>query len=332
MGSTWSAVVVTEAEAMVEESEVRRIIQAELDAVDEALSTWKDTSDLSRLARASPGESIEAAEVTRDVLRLADPWVLATRGAFNPAVGALVELWGFNSYEETEPPTEIEIEAARELVNWDAVEFDGTTISRSLPGVKIDLSAIAKGHSVDLAAEALLAKGFENFLIEVGGETVVRGSRPGGTPWRIGIEHPIAPEGSDPRSPMSLASHPKIARLVCTDIAVATSGDYRNVREVEGRTVAHALDPRTGRPIDHDLASVTVVATTCATADALATAILVLGPDEGFDLLEEIPDIEGLLLVRTGDPGTPVEMRATSGLNQYGLEWAKAAPPDFRSD
>lgn len=324
MGTMWSAVVVTEAEAMVEEASVRRVIQTELDAVDAALSTWKDTSDLSRLARTDPGTPIETAEVTRDVLRLAAPWVCATDGAFDPAVGALLKVWGFDDHDgSADAPSEAEIEAARELVDWEAIEIDETTVRRTRLGVEIDLSAIAKGHAVDLAAEALLDAGFDDFLLEVGGETVVRGNRPSGTPWRIGIEHPIAPEGVAPRSPLSLVSHPKIARLVCTDVAVATSGDYRNVREVDGRVVAHAIDPRTGRPIEHDLRSVTVVAATCATADALATAALVLGPLEGLELLERTPGVEGLLLVRTGDASAPVASRTTTGIGDYGLEWAE---------
>ena len=128
------------------------------------------------------------------------------------------------------------------------------------------------------------------------------------------VDDPLPPAGSDPLSPMALAPRPPIARLSMTSGGVATSGDYRNVRRVGSRVVSHVIDPRTGYPIDHDLASATVIAPTCAEADGLATATMVLGPIEGLELLEALEGVEGYLLVRTHNAEAPIEAIMTSGM------------------
>lgn len=329
MGTTWSAVVTLQSGEAYED--VVQLIQDELDAVDRALSTWKDDSDLSRLNRSPAGEAVEVEPVTLDVLRLSGDIVETTGGAFDPTVGPLVQLWGFGAYDETEEtPSAEAIDAAHARVDWPAVEVGDGWVRRSRDDVEVDASAIAKGHAVDLAAARLVESGHDEFLLEVGGELLVRGNNPDGVPWRVGVDDPLPPEGTDPVSPMGLAPRPPIARLGLTGGAVATSGDYRNVRRVGGRLVCHAIDPRSGEPIDHDLASATVVAPTCAAADALATATLVLGPVDGLALLERIEGVEGYLLVRTGDPASPLEARLTAGITDVLLDGPGspgAAPP-----
>ncbi len=313
MGTFWSAVVDvpvgSDGQAMAD------LIQERLDAVDVAMSTWKEDSDLSRFNRAKAGQEVAVSQLTMDVLELCGPLEAATQGAFDPTVGPLVRLWGFGSYNEVEAPSDEGIEAARALVDWSAVAMDGLVLTKTKDGVELDLSAVAKGHAVDLAADALLAAGCRSFLLEVGGEMVLRGQNASGDPWRVGVDDPLPPAGSEPNSPLNLAPRPPFARLSVTGRAVATSGDYRNVREVNGRIVAHAIDPRTGRPIDHSLASVTVVADTCAKADALATAALVLGPEAGFALLESQPSVEGYLLQRVGvGEALTLKVQETSGM------------------
>ncbi|MEM9383160.1 MAG: FAD:protein FMN transferase [Planctomycetota bacterium] len=313
MGTSWSAVVTLRPGE--EYDDVVGLIQAELDAVDAALSTWKDDSDLSRLNRASVGDRVAASEHTVAVLRIANGMYEATGGVFDPSVGPLVALWGFSGYEvEREAPSDEAIEAALARIGWPSVEVGDDFVLLWRDEVEVDASAVAKGYGVDAAAEALVASGHAAFPLEVGGEMVLRGRNPDGVPWRVGVDDPLPPEGSDPLSPLNLAPRRPIARLAMESGAVATSGDYRNVRRIDGRLVSHAIDPRTGYPVEHTLASATVVAPTCAVADALATAALVLGPEDGLALLERLDGVEGYLLVRTEDPSEPLVARSTAGM------------------
>ncbi len=320
MGTTWSAVVeLTPKSPAADATTV--LIQTELDAIDAAMSTWKAESELSRLNRSVEGEMVKASAHTRAVLALAADYVAASDGAFDPTVGPLVELWGFHDFDLDRPaPTEDEVADARGRVAWSAISVTESTMARSRDDVEVDLSAIAKGYAVDVAATALLAASIDNFLLEVGGELVLRGINRRGGPWRVGVDDPLPPTGVDPlsaeaHSPLALAPRQPYAVLGIADRAVATSGDYRNVCLVNGRYVAHAIDPRSGYPTDHDLASVTVVAPTCAEADALATAALVLGPVEGMALLEKRTDVEALLLVRIqATSGVTIDARPTSGM------------------
>ena len=313
MGTSWSAVVTLQPGD--EYDEVVAIIQSELDAVDAALSTWKADSDVSRLNRAAVHEHVAATTQTLDVLRLSGEVVLSTGGAFDPTVGPLVRLWGFGAYDvEPEAPSAADIVAAMGRLGWDAIVLGPDWVARSRDDVEVDTSAVAKGYGVDVAAEALIESGHLAFLLEVGGEVVVRGSNPDGDAWRVGVDDPLPPEGVDALSPLNLAPRAPVARLGLRDCAIATSGDYRNVRRVDGRIVSHTIDPRSGLPVEHALASATVVAATCGLADALATAALVLGPDAGLALLEGLDGVEGYLLVRTGDAEAPLEARLTSGM------------------
>lgn len=181
-----------------------------------------------------------------------------------------------------------------------------THLQKDQPGVRLNLSAIAKGFGVDAVTELLARRGLTNTYVEIGGELRVRGRNPDGGPWRIGIDTPVdrAPVGR------SLASV-----LALHDAAVATSGDYRNYYEDPGGVRrSHLIDPRTGNPISNRLASVTVVAADCMTADAAATALMVLGPEAGLDWAARQPDIEALLIIRDGEgfrtvstPGLPAQ-------------------------
>ncbi len=306
MGTTWSAVV--DVQVAGDADRFADLIQGRLDAVDVAMSTWKDESDLSRFNRAARGVKTEVSELTVSMMKICGPLVAATGGAFDPTVGPLVRLWGFGSYDKVEAPSDEAIAQAMGFVNWPAVKVEGATMSKESDGVEVDVSAVAKGYAVDLAAEVLVEAGCDSFLLEVGGEMVLRGKNASGEPWRVGVIDPL-PQLNQ------LLDTSYYAALSVTDRAVATSGDYRNVRRVNGRIVAHAIDPRTGRPIDHALASVTVVASTCAEADALATAALVLGPEAGLRMLEKQEGVEGYLLSRVGaGEDVTLAVDATSGM------------------
>jgi thiamine biosynthesis lipoprotein len=243
-----------------------------------------------------PGEVLAVLETARTV-------AAASGGAFDPTILALTELWSFDTGGRL--PTGPQIEQARSRVDYSrvAIGSDGRVV---LPeGFGFDLGGIAKGAVVDLTAEYLLDRGYEDFLIDAGGDILVSGLKQGRTPWRIAIRHP-----RDSQAVLGVLDMGKRGER----IAVVTSGDYERYFEQEGKRYHHILDPRSGYPADQ-LASVTVIAPTCALADALSTAAFVLGPQEGLELLDEFPDAEGLLIAeRQGElvawktDGFPLEL------------------------
>jgi thiamine biosynthesis lipoprotein len=198
----------------------------------------------------------------------------ASGGAFDVTVGPIVNTWGFGPVKQARPPTDAEIAAARADVGYRLLAIDAAagTIAKARPDMYADLSAIAKGFGVDQVARALDARGIGRYMVEVGGEVRVRGTNAAGVPWQVGIERPDETV--------------QRAQLVVpmANVSMATSGDYRNYFEKDGRRFSHEIDPTTGHPIRHRLASVTVLAPECAFADAYATALLVLGPERGYAL------------------------------------------------
>jgi thiamine biosynthesis lipoprotein len=212
-----------------------------------------------------------------------------TGGAFDITVGPLVNLWGFGPDGATlEPPSGEEIAAARTRVGYEHLHTDCAkpAVRKDLAGLYVDLSAYAKGYAVDSVARLLDELAIQNYLIEIGGELKVRGHNADGQAWAVAIEEPLDQE----RRVHS------VIRL--TDSAVATSGDYRNFFEFDEQRFSHTIDTRTGRPVTHPLASVTVIADTAAYADAMATALMVLGPEDGLELATT-RGIAALFLVRT---------------------------------
>ena len=218
------------------------------------------------------------------VLQTALTVAAASGGAFDPTILALTQLWSFDTGGRL--PTEPQIEQARSRVDFSQVttSADGRV---SLPeGIGLDLGGIAKGAVVDLTADYLREQGYEDFLIDAGGDILVSGMKQGRTPWRIAIRHPR--ESQAVMGVLELGVRGE-------RIAVVTSGDYERYFEQGGVRYHHILDPRSGFPA-RALVSVTIVASTCALADALSTAVFVLGPEEGLALLERFPDAEGLLI------------------------------------
>ena len=293
MGTTWTARWHGTAQgtdplpSVVVSDELHRI----LERVNRLMSTWRDDSEVSRFNASSSTDWFEVSPETARVVSRALEISAASDGAFDVTVSPLVQLWGFGSGGPRAAPGAAQLEAARRLVgsNKLTVRDRPPAIRKSDPGVTIDLSAIAKGYAVDLLGEFLESVFVSGYLVEVGGETRVKGSRPDGAAWRIGIEQPVAGLRRV-RSVLSLGGPRR---------GVATSGDYRNRRTVAGRVVSHTLDPRSGRPIEHALAAVTVVAADCMTADAWATALMVLGPEQGLAVAKQ-HRVAALLLSREG--------------------------------
>lgn len=288
--------------APVEAANARAAIEAALADVDRAMSTWREDSELS-VARATDGPvpvSEQTAQVVREAVVLAE----ATDGAFDPTVQPLMELWGFHGVARSSWPTQREIDAAREQVGFGRVVLGRTeqgAPTLDTGGTALDLSAIAKGHGVDRVSHALAALGAGSAFVEVGGE--VRAFGPGleAPLWRAGVALPRVDAQPDD---LALIVH-------FVNGAVATSGNYRSRRVLDGREVGHTMDARRGVPASNKVASATVLAPTCLQADALATALMVLDHPSGLRLIEGLADVEAVWLLEE-EPS--LTLRLSSGL------------------
>ena len=263
MGTNWSLHAVGPAEGAAEG------VQAALDLVVAQMSQWRPDSDISRLNRSASGAWQELPAEFAHVVAAGLEIERASRGAFNLALGTLSEAWGFGA---SGPVTDVP--GATNFADGH-IEFDleRRRIRRS-DGAALDLSGIAKGYGVDLAADWLSANNVRHFLLEVGGELRGEGIRPDGQPWWVDTE---VPPSSD-HAPWRIALH---------DLSAATSGNYRRGFTVDGRRYSHSFDPRTRRPIVNGVASVTVLHRSCMMADGWATALTVLGPQAAIALADE---------------------------------------------
>ena len=268
MGTTWSVKFSGTPKEGVDD--LKADIEAALEQVNAEMSTDRPQSDLSRVNAADAGTMMALPADTVKVLSAAFAISSMTDGAYDVTVGPLVNLWGFGpDPDRFEPPSEDEITAAMARVGWQQLLLNDNELLQ--PGdVYVDLSSIAKGFAVDKVAELLESQGLKNYLVEVGGELRGSGKKPYGQPWRVAVERPIA----------GVREVEKVVAL--TDMAVATSGDYRNFFESDGQLYSHTLDPRTGYPVNHTLASVSVLHESAMMADGLSTAMTVLGPEAGM--------------------------------------------------
>ncbi len=306
MGTTWTIRIADSHVRPGDLPDLRAAVETAFAEINRQMSTYDPTSEISQFNDGPAGVewpvSPEFARVVRFALNLAE----MSDGAFDPTVGPLTELWGFGRLPRGEqPPTDAEIAEAMDAVGYRKVTLteDGR-LSKSHDRLRLDLNAVAKGYGVDVAAQVLWARGLRNFYVEVGGEVVARGERPGGGPWRIGVERPQA--GTPPGAAIERVLH-------VADFAVATSGDYRNFRRDDGtgEAYAHIFDPRIGRPVRRTAGSVTVIAEDCLKADGLATALYVMGPDEGLAWLgRNCPETDALFIVRR--PDGSLEQRTTA--------------------
>ncbi len=293
LGTTYSVKVITEGAMEPGRTQaLEQSILTELETVNRLMSTYLADSEVSRFNAHASRDPVPLSDPTLAVVEESLEVWRSTSGAFDVTVGPLVDLWGFGPTRPRDSfPSDAEIESLRAHTGSAMLHLDRAagTLAKDQPSLHLDLSAIAKGYAVDRVAEALHQGGFGDFLVEVGGEIVTRGHNLEDRPWRLAIERPVAG-----------AARQLYKTIEASDIALATSGDYRNRRWLEGRSVSHTIDPRTGRPIAHDLASVSVLAERCSTADAWATALNVLGPDEGHEIALE-HQIAALFLVYDGN-------------------------------
>lgn len=316
MGTTFTVKVVKEASGAQVEEMGRKVREA-LDGVNDRMSTYREDSEISRLNAHGGGEPFPLSPQTREVLGRARQVSELSGGAFDVTVAPLVEAWGFGpAGQPPDPPTETELHELLTHVGYEGLELTAEGAVKADPELSCDLSAIAKGFAVDQVALALESLGADRYMVEVGGEVRTAGRSKQGRPWIIGIEGPGAgprqaageppatgeeaggektsgEEASGEEAGREELNLPSLAGLrgqglqrllPLSGLAMATSGDYRNFYELDGKRYSHTIDPRTGEPVDHPGASVTVVYEDCTGADAWATALLVLGPQEGLAL------------------------------------------------
>ena len=273
MGTTYHITIVAEQPAP---SDLAEQIDAVLTQVDQSMSTYKPESELSQFNGLAAGQSMTVSKGLWEVLAISKTIWQQSDGAFDPTIGPAVDLWGFGPVQTYDRvPSEEEI--AQTLLGTGYQHLlmsDDRTISKDLP-IRLDLSAVAKGYAVDQVADLLESLALPDYLVEIGGEMRVSGLNPEGGPWRVAVESPDASGTVDTILPLH-------------NVAVATSGDYRNYFEKDGKRYSHTIDPKTGAPITHNLASVTVIATRCADADAWATAFSVMGPERALSLANNL--------------------------------------------
>jgi len=278
MGTTWTLRVAPSGHG-ADAAAIRRLVDTALAEIDESMSTYRDDSSVSRFNAAASTDWIDVPRPLAEVVSESQRIGHQTGGALDLTVAPLVQLWGFGSAEpRREPPADEEIAAllARSGPDRLDVRLEPPALRKQAPELTLDLDSIAPGYAVDLVSARLEQAGFRHHMVEIGGELRVLGRNADGRPWRIGIERPD-------ESGRSVA---RVLQLV--DMAVSTSGDYRDFFEAAGQRYSHTLDPRSGRPVAHALASVTVLRPTATEADGLSTALMVLGPGAGFELAERM--------------------------------------------
>jgi thiamine biosynthesis lipoprotein len=264
-----------------------RAVRAEVERLESILSDFRPESNVGRLNRR---DTDVLQPETRLLLERAQQVCRATGGAFDPCLRPIKQLWGFGSGLEMHVPDSSAVREALRHVGCDVYEItpQGRLAWRD-PHAEIDLGGIAQGFVAGCAADTLRARGIESFLINISGDITAGGRRPDGTPWRIGIQHPRAPDSL-------------VARLDLDVAAVTTSGDYEQYFVAGGKRYHHIFDPATGRPADNGIVSVTVLAEDPVAADCWTKVVFVLGPERGMELLRERADLRGLVITEN-EPG-----------------------------
>ena len=269
-------------------------IASRLEEINDSMSTYRPDSEISRFNnQTAAGEPFPISDDFLQVMRIARRIYELSDGAWDATVEPLVRLWGFGPGEKQPGiPDSTRLRDQLQHVGFEFIRIleEGALI-KARPGVTLDLGSIAKGFGVDQIAKFLQAEGQTDFLVEIGGEVYAAGSRIDGKPWRIGVNHP----GKD--APVN-----KIYRVAeLRDRALATSGDYRNFFEIDGRLYSHVIDPRTAYPVDNGVVSVSIIAENCTLADGLATAVMVMGHRQGLALVQRLEGVEVLIVVQAPD-------------------------------
>ncbi len=279
-----------------EASEVANAMFSEMERLEEILSRHKDDSDITRINDAAGEEWVSVEPETIEVIEKALESAELTRGAFDPTVGVLLRLWGFGT-DDAGVPSQEELEHGLDLVGYDQIQVDKENgkVFLSRPGVKLDVGGVAKGYIVERGQEVATEAGVGAVFINAGGDINIRGDRPQGGKWRVAVQ--------DPDNPQEW-----VAIVEIDEGSIATSGDYQRFFEEEGEVYHHILDPWTGFPA-REITSVTVTGPSTSIVDGLTTGLFVLGVEESMEILDSLPDYEGLIIDAQG------EISVTSGLD-----------------
>lgn len=279
-------------------------IEAELKRFDGSLSPFNDTATITRINR---GEDIVPDTFFTNVFRRSMEISEETEGTFDITVAPLVNAWGFG-FKKGKFPDSLMIDSLRQVVGYRKVALseEGKVVKQD-PRMLLSCSAVAKGYAVDIIAQLLACKGIANFMVDIGGEVVVRGVNPKQELWHIGINKPMDD---------SLSVNQELQTVLqLTDVGIATSGNYRNYYYKDGKKYAHTIDPRTGYPAENSILSATVIARDCMSADAYATAFMVMGLEEAERFADAHPDIDACFIYSEAD-GT-FGTYLTKGMKQY---------------
>ena len=283
------------------ESELNKLFSS----FNKTFSTWDESSEISAFNKSSSTNYIDISNDLTKVLDLSKSIYELSRGAFDPTVKPLLDLWGFsknNIYFEI--PDENLIKSTYDYVGFDKLVIDSNKIKKTHPNVTLDLSAVAKGYCVDKVVELFSKMGVTKYMIEIGGEVRV-GKNQSNSSWNIGI---LKPEYFSSQSNL-------LFTLKLNNKSVATSGDYKNYFEKDGQIYSHLFDPRLGKPILNTITSVTVIADDCMLADALATALSVIGVSRGLSIVESYDNVECVFLTR--DKNNELKAYTSSGFSQF---------------
>ena len=290
MGTTYNIKVVATPE-QVEALKLHDKIDVVLKQVNQAMSTYIPSSEISLFNKSNSNEAFEIspgfARVLKESIRLGE----LSNGKLDITVGPLVNLWGFGPEHRPEKvPSESELVNTLTRVGLKNLHLVGNKLSKDIPDLYVDLSTTAKGYGVDVVAELIAANGIVNYLVEIGGEVRLKGFKHTGELWAIAIEKPILDPSGEQRAIHQI--------VIPKDNAVATSGDYRNYFEADGQRFSHIIDPATGKPINHNLVSVTVIHPSSMTADGLSTTLMVLGTEQGMQFAVK-NDLAALFIYKT---------------------------------
>ncbi|MCW8878987.1 MAG: FAD:protein FMN transferase [Kangiellaceae bacterium] len=298
MGTTYNV----KAEDLGTAEKLQKKIDHRLDEINQLMSTYIDDSELSLFNENLSTECLPLSPDTIEVIRAAVDVSESTSGKFDVTLAPLIEMWGFDKKEtNNEIPSQLEIDSQLAQIGYSKIHIENNCVAKRNPNLSINLSAIAKGYGVDEIAEIVSSFGHQNYLVEIGGEIVVKGVNTKGKAWTVAIESAATVNRS-------------IQRLLALDnLSIATSGDYRNYFEKDGKRYSHTIDPTSGYPIEHNLASVTVLHKQNMMADAIATAMMVMGADESLKYAEKY-QTPIFMLVKVGDK---FEERYSSAFKPY---------------
>lgn len=270
------------------DSDMNKGIKAELMKVDYSLSPFNEQSIITAI---NNNQDVKPDQMFMDVFQLAMDVSRDTNGAFDITVAPLVNAWGFG-FKNGVKPSPQQVDSLRQIIGYQKVSVENGKIRKQDPRMMLDCSAIAKGYGTDVVARFLRSRGVKNYMVEVGGEIVTSGVNPERLPWRVGV--------IKPNDDSLNVSHEVQTVLNVTDIAMATSGNYRRFYYKDGKKFAHTIDPKTGYPVQHNILSATVLAKTCAQADAYATSFMVMGFDKAKKVLERHPDLMAYFIYDDG--------------------------------